>query len=150
MEARPEYIVESPYCKTHGACPGRVAMERLLALDEPPTAVFVENSFISPSLLYPCNEKESCVPQKIQEVDMIHFEAWHLDILEQSLTGKLDFAPRKTKLLRIDWVDMGRVAGEHVMSRLTGQPATGKVIRIQPRLVCVEGDVVTPVDVPVS
>ena len=147
LEARPEYVVESPYKREAGDLPGRVAVGRLLSLPEPPTAVFVENSFVSPSLLYPSGPTEKSLPPEIRALDMVHFEAWHLDGQEEAVAGALAFPGRATKLLRIDWHELGRVAALRVLERLNGANGAngdGQVLRIAPRLMMVNGEQSTP------
>jgi LacI family transcriptional regulator len=139
LPVRPEYIVESPYTKEEDVLPGRVAINQLLALPEPPTGVFVENSFISPSLLYTADASERELPKKIQALDMVHFEAWHLEWLEQVMAGKLNYPQRRTKLLRINWDEVGRVAATRLLQRMEGHAGEPEVIQIVPKLMQVEG-----------
>jgi LacI family transcriptional regulator len=140
LPLRPEYEVESPYTKVGSALPGRIAAEKLLALPEPPTAVFVENSFISPSLLYPSFPGETKVPDAIAALDFVHFEAWHLEGIEQVMAGKLAFPGRKTKLMRVNWHELGNVAGRRVVDRIEGAKSSGNVVQIVPRLFEAEGE----------
>lgn len=148
VAVRPEYVVESPFRKTPGRPTGRVAVEQLLALDEPPTAVFVENSFVSPSLIYPSRPGEVELPDAIRALEMVHFEAWSLDGVRQILLGKLDFAQARATLLRINWEELGRVAARRVLARLGGAQATGEVIRLAPRLVDLVGEEAVPIGIP--
>jgi LacI family transcriptional regulator len=140
LPLRPEYEVESPYTKVGDALPGRVAAEKLLALPEPPTAVFVENSFISPSLMYPSFGGETNVPAAIAALDFVHFEAWNLEWVEQVMAGKLAFAGRKTKLMRINWHELGNVTGRRVVDRIEGAESSGNVVQLVPRLFEVDGE----------
>jgi LacI family transcriptional regulator len=144
---RPEYVVESPFTKQDSALPGRVAVEQLLALPEPPTAVFVENSFISPSLIYPSDARETEVPQPIRELDIVHFEAWHLEWFEQVMAGKLNFHQRRAKLLRINWQELGRAAARRLLARMRGVEVDAEVMQLVPSLVEVSGYDSTPLEV---
>ena len=147
IAVRPEYVVESPYTKEEDVQPGRVAVEQLLELPQPPTAVFVENTFISGSLIYPADASERELPRPIAALDMVHFEAWHVEWLEQVMAGKLNFPKRHTKLLRINWEELGRVAAERLMSRMEGGPTgSGEVIQLVPRLYRVDGYEQSPLD----
>jgi len=139
LPVRPEYVIESPYTKVGDALPGRVAIDRLLALREPPTAVFVENSFISPGLLYVASGAERELPKAIRTLDIVHFEAWHLEWVEQVMAGKLNYAPRKRKLLRINWEEVGRVAAKRLLERMEGLSGEPEVIQLVPKLMRVEG-----------
>lgn len=136
------YVVEAPLGRRPAGQPGRVAMKRLLELPEPPTAVFVENSFVSPSLLYPL-PPEKTVPQCIAEIEMVHFEAWSLDWIEQVVVSKLSLPPRHAKLLRIDWYQMGQVAAKRMLAKLEDGELDEQVIRLAPQLVEVHQDEVT-------
>lgn len=143
---RPEYVVESPFTKEAHVLPGRAAIEQLLALPEPPTAVFVENSFISPSLIYPADATETELPRPIAELDLVHFEAWHLEWLEQAIAGKLNFPPRQTKLLRMNWQELGSVAAGRLLSRMEGTESSGEVLQIVPKLFQANGFELTPLE----
>ena len=138
---RPEYVVESPLTKVGplGELPGRIAVDALLALPEPPTAVFVENSFISPGLIYPQDSTESELPAAIRALEIIHFEAWNLEWIEQAMAGKLRFTPRRTHLLRINWEELGQVAARLLLARMESGKAGSEVISMAPRLFAVEG-----------
>lgn len=140
----PQYVVEAPRGKQGDLQPGRIAVEQLLGLSKPPTAVFVENSFVSPSLLYPM-PAERALPARIAQLDMVHFEAWSLDWLEQVVVGKLSLPPRHTKLLRIDWYQMGQVAAGRMLARLNGEEGASGVTRLSPRLVQVDNGDESPV-----
>jgi LacI family transcriptional regulator len=146
LPIRPEYVIESPLGRRDDIQPGRVAIEQLLALPDPPTAVFVENSFISPSLIYAVNPREGELPAAISNLDIIHFEAWHLEWLEQVLAGKLTFPPRKTKLLRVNWEELGRMAAKRLLERMEGNNGEAQVLQLVPKLYAVEGEMVTPLD----
>jgi LacI family transcriptional regulator len=141
-----EYVVESPYTKDEDVQPGRVAVERLLSLPQPPTAVFVENTFISPSLIYTINERETQLPPAIAKLDMVHFEAWHLEWLEQVIAGKLSFSHRKTKLLRINWEELGRMAARRLLERMEGRTGGPEVLQLVPKLYFADGDELTAIE----
>jgi DNA-binding LacI/PurR family transcriptional regulator len=147
LPIRPQYVVESPFTKEDHVLPGRVAIERLLSLDEPPTAVFVENSFISPGLIYPSDATERQLPEPIAALDIVHFEAWHLEWVEQVMAGKLNYPPRRTKLLRINWEELGHVAAKRLLTRMESDQQGGEVIQVVPRLIQVEGYESTPLEV---
>ena len=121
-------------------------MEQLLALPEPPTAVFVENSFISPSLIYAVNAREGELPKPIRELDIIHFEAWHLEWVEQLMAGKLSYPERKTKLLRVNWEELGRMAAKRLLERMEGRESGPEVLQIVPKLYAVDGEHFTAMD----
>lgn len=139
LAVRPEYVVESPFTKNQDALPGRVAVDQLLSLREPPTAVFVENSFISPSLLYTASPAERALPKALRALDIVHFEAWHLEWVEQVMAGKLNFPSRQTKLLRINWEEIGRVAAKRLLERMEGLTGEPEVFQLVPKLMHVQG-----------
>ncbi|MEX0776277.1 MAG: LacI family DNA-binding transcriptional regulator [Phycisphaeraceae bacterium] len=139
LPVRPQYIVESPFKRVEDRLTGREAAAKLLTLADPPTAVFVENSFISASLLYPSNPSEPALPDAIARLDMVHFEAWDLELVEQVMTGILAYPARRTKLLKIDWSELAKVAAKQLIERMRGQPNTGRIIRMAPRLYEVNG-----------
>ncbi len=141
-----EYVVEAPPGRRAADQPGRVAMERLLQLPQPPTAVFIENSFVSPSLLYPLPPEEA-VPQRIAEMDMVHFEAWSLDWIEQVVVSKLSYPSRNAKLLRIDWYQLGQVAAKRMLARLENEDIPEQIARLAPRLVHVHNEDERPLNV---
>lgn len=145
LPVRPEYVVESPPKREGRNLTGRVAAARLVSLAEPPTAVFVENSFVSASLLYPIDPSEQELPAAIQSLDMVHFEAWHLDFIEHVMAGVFNYPTRRAKLMRIDWSELGRVAAKQIVDRLKGGEPSGQVIRLAPQLVTVDAMGVEPV-----
>ena len=145
---RPEYVVESPFTKAGGLQPGRVAVAQLLALPDPPTAVFVENSFISPALIYPQDTTERELPAAIRALDMVHFEAWNLEWIEQALASKLNYPPRKTRLMRINWEEVGRAAARVLLARMESRKTTNpQVVGLAPRLYEIDGYDATPIEV---
>ncbi|MEX0654854.1 MAG: LacI family DNA-binding transcriptional regulator [Phycisphaeraceae bacterium] len=144
LAERPEYVVQSPPGRRGDRLTGRVAVEQLLALPEPPTAVFVENSFVSASLLYPIDPSEPALPEAIRRLDMVHFEAWHLDVIEQVMAGVFNYPTRRTKLLQINWEELGRMAGKRSLDRINGQTETVENIQLAPRLVEVCGSDIRP------
>jgi len=142
---RDEYVVESPFTREGDHLPGRVAVEKLLALPEPPTAVFIENSFISPSLLFTTHPHELEIPKAIRDLDIIHFEAWHLEWLNQVLAQKLCYTPLQAKLIRIDWKELGRVAAKRLAVRMEGVPNSGQIVQLVPSLFEAKSDEYTPI-----
>jgi hypothetical protein len=84
------------------------------------------------------------VPAEIAAIDFVHFEAWHLEWLEQVMAGKLGFAGRRTKLARVDWQALGQIAAQRVVSRMEGADAAGDVVQIVPRLFAVSGSEYRP------
>ena len=136
---RPEYVLHSPFNRVGDRHPGRIAAEQLLALPDPPTAVFVENSFISASLIHTVAPGELSIPAAIGALDMIHFEALHLEWIERAMSGKLGFPLRQTKLLRINWRELGRVTADRLLARLSGTNADREVIQLVPKLFAVNG-----------
>ena len=144
LEVRDEYVVEAPSGRRDKHQPGRVAIQKLLDLPKPPTAIFVENSFVSPSLLYPIPPEEK-VPDRIAELDMIHFEAWSLDWIEQVVVSKFSMPPCEGKILRIQWFQMGQVAGERMLALLGGDKDVLQHTRLAPHLLQMSGAETRPI-----
>ncbi|WP_432799177.1 LacI family DNA-binding transcriptional regulator [Poriferisphaera sp. WC338] len=143
-----EYVVETAeHTSASGPLQGRDGMDQLLALEHPPTGVFVENSMVSPSLIYPCSCEDKEAWLKTQEVEMIHFESWHLDWLESALGQKLLFPQRATALIKIDWQMVGQVAAERTFAIIEGTEVheSTQIVRIAPTLVRAEGMEITPI-----
>jgi len=141
-----EYVQHTLPGRKDDVHPGRDAMERLLGLSEPPTAAFIENSFVSPSLLYPVNG-ECSLPASVRRIAMVHFEAWHTDWIEKGYASKLGRVGRNAELLRIDWAAMGRIAARRVIELLDKSSDTQpQTLRLAPRLARVEGFDVTELD----
>jgi len=139
IEVNPAYVVESPSDRTGSDLPGRVAVRQLLDLPEPPTAVFVENSYISAPLIYPTPQDNGQLPSDILALDMVHFEAMGLDSHEQTAAYSLGYPERSTKVLRVDWGELGTMSATHVLDRLEGTPNTGKILCVAPRLMALRG-----------
>jgi LacI family transcriptional regulator len=136
---RPEYVVESPFTRYGNQHPGRVAVEQLLALKDAPTAVFVENTFITPSLIHTVEPGEREIPASIRALDMIHFEAFELEWIEKVMHGKLGFPARNAKLLRTNWHELGRMTAARVVARLSGPGTSSQIIQLIPQLYDVTG-----------
>lgn len=148
LELNERYVVETAEKASFDQpLPGRDAAEKLLSLPDPPTAVFVENSFVSPSLIYPNSLEDRSMWQRLREIEMVHFEAWHTDWMDAALSQKLHFPQRDTTLLRIDWKRIGKIAAERLVARLDGEDKSGETVRLMPRLVAVRGAAAEPVQV---
>ncbi|MEX0777937.1 MAG: LacI family DNA-binding transcriptional regulator [Phycisphaeraceae bacterium] len=140
IDERPQYVVESPLGRQEDRLTGRTAVAQLLALPDPPTAVLVENSFVSASLLYPIDSGETGLPHAIAGLDMVHFEAWHLDVVEQVMAGVFNYPSRRTKLLRINWQELGQVAAKRMLARMRGKTGVAECIQLAPQLYQVQGE----------
>ncbi|MDZ7725037.1 MAG: LacI family DNA-binding transcriptional regulator [candidate division KSB1 bacterium] len=125
--------------------PARNMLLSLLEQDNPPTALFIENSFISLSLLYPLLNGNDGIPECIQKLDMVHVEDWSLQPVHDILTGKL-FAPDiNTKIISIDWESIGRQAARFLIERAGQRTPTPKLIRIGPMLYQLKGEERIPI-----
>ena len=146
-ELKPEYVVMTLEKNTlNQPLPGRDAALKLLELAEPPTAIFVENSFVSPSLIYPNDFEDRSTWQRLRRIEMLHFEAWHLDWMEAALSQKLRFPQRETMLLRVDWRQLGRLAAERLVVQFEGLGQQSQVVRLMPRLYAAKNHKTAPVD----
>lgn len=135
LTVRPQDVIESPFKREAPAqLPGRVAIEQLLAQKDHATAVFVENSFISPPMIYPAFPHEERLPERIAALDFVHFEALHMDLIQGVMAGALGFPSRHTKIMRIGWHELGQVAAKRILERLEGAGNAGQVLRLVPRL----------------
>ncbi len=148
LELRPEYVREiRTSWRENGYTPARSDVEALLALPEPPTALFVDNSGISLSLLYPVPEDRGAVPDAVRSLDTIHFEDWPLDPVEDTLVHKLFHASRCTSVLAIDWEAIGRIASRLLVEQVrNGGTAAPSAIRVAPVLQRLEGRKRTPLN----
>lgn len=139
LDADPELIIEAPFKRTHENLTGRTALKQLMELSDPPTGIFVENSFISASLVHPHSLEDHEFAEMVQPLDIVHFEALDLDIIEQVMAGMLMFEPRQIKVLRVDWRDVGAVAAERVVHRLENPTAPSTIVKVAGRLYRLEG-----------
>jgi hypothetical protein len=73
-------------------------------------------------------------PHEFKDRSIIHFETWRLEWLEQVLAGKLAYPPRKAKLLRVRWEELGRVAAKRLLDRVGGLNGPNEVIQLVPNL----------------
>jgi DNA-binding LacI/PurR family transcriptional regulator len=138
VELQPQWVIESPAQNTPDQRTGREAIEQLLRANPRPTAVFVENSFVSQSLLYAIGG-ETAMPAAIRDLDFVHFEAWHLDTLEHTMVHLLGHPARRTKLLRVPWYEMGRRCANLIVELTEGRHDTPQRIELAPYLVQVHG-----------
>jgi len=116
---------------------GREAFGRLLAQcgDHPPTAVLVENSFVSDSLVYPLAEDQGHLPEAVARTAFIHFEDLPLSPLVMALSGGLNYPEPTLRTCRIDWERLARTATRLLLQLLTQGDAAGQVMTIKPDLV---------------
>ena len=113
----------------------RDLVEALLDLPDPPTALFVENSFLSPPLLYPGPADAGKLPAGLAEMDMVHFEDWPLEPVQDLLAGKLGFAFRPTTVVRIDWDAIGLTAARLLAQNIrNGGTDPHPIVRVSPIL----------------
>ncbi len=117
-----------------GLIVGRAAMEALIAQSPDITAVFVENSIVSPGLLYPV-AGESVLPEWLARLDQVHFEAWDLGWVDQVFLGQMGYEQRPRIGLSVNWHLMGRLAAERVLNRADGEMGPGQCIGVAPALV---------------
>lgn len=118
----------------------RRVLEDMLALPEPPTAVFVENSAISASLLYPIPGDAGQIPQAIRGVTQVHFEDLPLDDHEELICRELGYPARDTYLIVIDWHAIGLMAARIMIDSINGQlSAEHRKVRLSPILQRVQG-----------
>lgn len=122
-----------------GWMPAREIVESLLALPDPPTALFIENSFISLSLLYPLPEDRGKVPGNILDLDMVHFEDWSLRPVDDIVTQKLFFPDCQTTIVAIDWESIGKEAAQMIIQEAREFSIVPQNLRISPSLYHLNG-----------
>ncbi len=109
-------------------------------LKAPPTALFVENSFVSLSLLYPLERDKATLPRFLADLDMFHFEDWPLDPVDDIMCGKLFYPEAQTNLVTIDWETIGRMAAQLLIELINhGGRLPPKIIRVAPLLHRMQG-----------
>ncbi len=127
-------IAQSERKNTDTLIAGRAAIETLMARSPDLTAVFIENSIISPPLLYPLMG-ETALPEWLSKLEMVHFEAWDLDWVDQVFLGQMGHHQRPRIGLSINWQLMGWLAAERVLNRADGEVGQGRCIGVAPTLV---------------
>ncbi len=143
----PECVVEAMPTRGGLADPGqrlgREAFGRLLVQcgESPPTAVFVENSFISESLIYPLVEDRGRLPDILAQMVFIHFEDLPLSVPVMAMSGGLNYPEPRLCVCRIDWERLARTATQ-LLLQLLGQDGTaGRVMTVKPMII---GDIPAP------
>lgn len=120
---------------------------KLLELPDPPTALFVDNSFISLPLLYCLQEDQKQLHASLKKLEILHFEDWNLRQAHDILTTKLFYPEFKTKLVSINWKIIGRT-GAKLLIDLAGQNSiVPQIYRISPTLQQVSGKKREPVSI---
>ena len=118
----------------------RGAVAELLELEHPPTAVFVENSYLSASLLYPMAGDGGEAPEAIRGLEMVHFEDWPLSAGQILMEQKLGYPPCETVAVTIDWARIGEVAAHRLIELARrGKDLNTLVTRVSPILQRVSG-----------
>jgi LacI family transcriptional regulator len=140
LPIRPEYEVNAVRSQADLADPSqerpaRTALDQLLALPEPPSAVFVENSFLSLPLIFPLRQDRGDLPPRVREIDFVHFEDVPLEPHSSVVGGTLNYERLQTSVLRINWEQIGRLAAEFMVQLLTDTAPPGPhQIRVAPAL----------------
>ena len=138
----PDYVVEAVSSNSKlddvSKRPGRDALARLFrqAGKNPPTAIFIENSFVSHSLLYPLKADHGKLPGEIMDTEFIHFEDTNLSATAQIMSGRLNYDEPSLQCCHIDWEKMGRIAGDLMIRMIKGGDSSIHSIRIKPELKC--------------
>ncbi|MBD3374761.1 LacI family DNA-binding transcriptional regulator [candidate division KSB1 bacterium] len=125
--------------------PARVLIQDLLALSDPPTAVFVENSFISLSLLYPLPSDDGQIPDSIKQLEFIHFEDWPLALAHDILSEKLFYPRFESRFICIDWESIGVQAAQLLIRQVNESSSLPEILRISPALVQIKGNSRQPI-----
>ena len=113
--------------------PGREALERLLSLPNPPTAIFVSNNFIAPSIMYPLLAPNGSLPQNMNDLDVVYFGDIPIGYFTTVSEGML--AARKTRgwVMEIDWRSIGAQAAMILMNMINDEASKG-FVRLSPML----------------
>ena len=123
-----------------GWIPARDIVESLLALPDPPTAIFVENSFISLSLLYPLPGDNGVIPEYLSALEMVHFEDWSLQPVDDIVTQKLFYPDCSSTIVAIDWESIGREAAQLLINEAREFSIVPQNLRISPSLYRLNGN----------
>jgi DNA-binding LacI/PurR family transcriptional regulator len=134
VELREQDVMETQRKNLDGLIVGRAAMETLMSRSPDLTAVFVENSIVSPGLIYPV-VGEATLPPWLAKLELIHFEAWDLDWVDQVFLGQMGHVQRPRIGLSVNWQLMGWLAAERVLNRADGETGQGRCIGVAPTLV---------------
>jgi len=128
----------------------RDLVDDLLRLKKPPTALFVDNSFLSLPLLYPQPGDRGALPASIRDLDMVHSEDWPLDAVEDIVARKLFYPARQATVLAFDWETIGTVAARMLVDRLRspGAATQTQAVRVAPVLQRIEGQNRTLMELP--
>jgi len=120
--------------------PARELLNDLMDQPDPPTALFVDNSFISLSLVYPLAKDNGQLPRQLKEIEMIHFEDWSLDLADDILSKKLFYPKIDTKFISINWEDIGFEAAKLIIEQVKNRDENAlKILKIVPSLFTVKG-----------
>jgi LacI family transcriptional regulator len=136
----PDYVIEAASSNSKmddsSKRPGRDAFEKLIkqAGKNPPTAIFIENSFVSHSLIYPLQGDRGKLPQNIRNIEFIHFEDTSLSAAAQIMNGRLNYDPPSLQCCHINWEEMGRIAGDLMIRMIKIGESSIHSIRIKPEL----------------
>ncbi len=104
----PDRVIERPYGIEHG----REAMRALLALKDPPSAIIAGNDLLALGAIVECRACGLAVPEDISVAGFDDIElAAH-------------FSPTLTTM-HVPTTDMGRLAAEYLLRRLSGDDAAG-------------------------
>jgi len=142
LEVKSEYVKSIRCTQGHPEWRSiRAPAAELAALANPPTAVFVENSFVSLPLLYPGPNDAGELPSSLREWEIVHFEDWSLDPVDDVLTGKLFYPECETTVVAIRWEEIGAMAAKLLLDQVRGEPRprTPTVLRVSPTLQKVKG-----------
>jgi LacI family transcriptional regulator len=109
VDFRPDYVVRGDWTR-HGGC---VAMQRLLALDTPPSAVFCANDLMAIGAMDAVRQAGLRIPEDIRLAGFDDIEA--ATLVSPALTT-----------VRNPSYDTGRTAGELLLSRMSGEHTGGQ------------------------
>lgn len=115
-------------------------VEELLGLSKPPTALFIENSFVSLSVLYPFILEKSELSSAIQDLDIVVFEDWPMQPVNDIMSGKLFYPELESVLVSIDWENIGRQAAQLLIKKVANNTAAPEILRVNPTLYQVKGN----------
>lgn len=118
----------------------RKIVENLLKYENHPTALFIDNSYISLPLLYPNLNDNMQIPTHIANIDMVHFEDAPLRPAEDILAHRMFFPKLKSTVVSINWQNIGNTAARMIIDIAQNGSSDGPQInRIAPQLVSVNG-----------
>jgi len=123
--ALPPNHIDCIYHLDEGKHAGRVRtiLDAFLALPEPPTAVFIENSYCSLPALFPQPADKGILPKAIRNLRLLHFEDYPIRILIDRAAQEFGYRPPPSLLVTPCFEAIGKAAVDLLASLFHQSPA---------------------------